>query len=309
MRRSPRRTSRSPCASTRTPPRPPTASSRPSWSARSATSAGRSCGRDARTPSDGALPGDWSSDGARGARVRRGHRGPCHARGRVLAGPRLGGGGGGRHSRHPRRDLREHRRAARAGGRLPGSPAEPDRPGIHRDRGCRRDLPDRRSRRSVLVGRPPGARWPGHERALRDLRAVLHDARAVRGHARRPRARERSSPGARCRVRVADPRGDARPSGSRRPARPTARGLHGRRPGDGDDELAGHHRDGRALAAREPDRGPAADRAVRRRSPRTPSCSAPRSSSSIAGSTRRCCARAAPARPGSPRSPSSKGCC
>ena len=67
--------------------------------------------------------------------------------------------------------------------------------------------------------------------------------------------------------------------------------------------------DGRALAAGEPDRGLAADRAVRRASLRTPSCSAPPSSSSTAGSTRRCSGHAAPARPGSERSPSSKGCC
>ncbi len=146
------------------------------------------------------LPGDWSSDGARGARVRRGHRGPCHARRRVLAGPRLGGGGGGRHSRHPRRDLREHRRAARAGGRLPGSPAEPDRPGH-----SPRPWLSPRSSGSTIPPIRSGGTTPRCSMARSRASASRPTGPSSRrasgsGHARRLRPRERSSPGARCRA-------------------------------------------------------------------------------------------------------------
>ena len=179
---------------------PPTASSRPSWSARSATSVGRSCGRDARTPSEG-VPSrrlvlgrsSWSSGSPRASRTM----------------PRSSPGPG----RSPSRWRRRRPTQPPSPSRSPRT--SPCRKGWRSATGfaCRAGS-TRNSPRPWLSPRSSGSTIPPIRSGGTTPRCSMARSRASAsrptgpssrrasgsGHARRPRPRERSSPGARCRA-------------------------------------------------------------------------------------------------------------
>ena len=223
MRRWPRRTSRSRCASIRTPPGPPTASSRPSWSARSATSGGTIL-RSGRSDSFGRR--SFPETGPRTELVELGFAEGIEDHATLVAGswpvpvsveeaaadtaaipvaiseniavPQ--GLAVGDRVRLPSRIDPEFT-APWLSPRSSGSTIPPTRSG-----GTTPRCSMARSRASASRPTGPSSRRPsGSGHARRPRPSAVHLARVAE-------------------LRIADPRGDPRSQGSRRPARPAPRG-------------------------------------------------------------------------------------